>query len=210
MLVAALGVEDAALRAQIAATADGNPLFAEQLAAAVVETQGTSSLADVQLPASINALLEARLDGLGTPELGTLERAAVVGRVLAARGGDLATNADRPSVAGSLLSLARKGLIQATPSRRPAEDMYRFHHALIRDAAYAGTEDGARSAPRTVRRLAGPRRRSSALERDPRLPPRAGVSEPCRPGPARCGRPPSRRRRRHPAAAGLELSRART
>ena len=37
VLVAALGVEDAALRAQIAATADGNPLFAEQLAAAVVE-----------------------------------------------------------------------------------------------------------------------------------------------------------------------------
>ena len=63
VLVAALGVEDAALRAQIAATADGN-LFAEQLAAAVAETQGTSSLAGVQLLASINALLEARLDGL--------------------------------------------------------------------------------------------------------------------------------------------------
>jgi class 3 adenylate cyclase len=145
-LVAALGVEDAALRAQIAATADGNPLFAEQLAAAVVETQGTSSLADVQLPASINALLEARLDGLEPTERRALERAAVVGREFSQRAvADLATEQDRPAVARSLLALARKGLIQATPSRRPVDDMYRFRHALIREAAYAGMPKAVRA-----------------------------------------------------------------
>jgi class 3 adenylate cyclase len=145
-LVAALGVEDAALRAQIAATADGNPLFAEQLAAAVVESQVTSSLSDVQLPASINALLEARLDGLAPAERRTLERAAVVGREFSQRAvAELATEPDRPAVARSLLALARKGLIQATPSRRLVDDMYRFRHALIREAAYAGMPKAVRA-----------------------------------------------------------------
>jgi class 3 adenylate cyclase/tetratricopeptide (TPR) repeat protein len=145
-LVAALGVADAALRAQIAFTADGNPLFAEQLAAAVVESQVESSLADVQLPASINALLEARLDGLEPAERRTLERAAVVGREFSQRAvAELATEPDRPMVARSLLALARKGLIQATPSRQPADDMYRFRHALIRDAAYAGMPKAVRA-----------------------------------------------------------------
>ena len=35
-----------------------------------------------------------------------------------------------------LLSLSRRGLIHAAPDAAPGDDGYRFHHVLLRDAAY--------------------------------------------------------------------------
>jgi tetratricopeptide (TPR) repeat protein len=145
-LVAALGIADDRLRDRIASTADGNPLFAEQLAAAAAEL-GTAVSGDaLQLPASINALLEARLDSLDPDQRRALERAAVIGREFW-QGAvvDLSEDADRPAVAGSLLALVRKGLIRSTENRRASDDAYRFRHALIRDAAYAGMPKAVRA-----------------------------------------------------------------
>jgi class 3 adenylate cyclase/predicted ATPase len=138
-LVTALGVGDEALRDRIAATADGNPLFAEQLAAAAAEAGTAPAGEALHLPASINALLEARLDSLEPPERRMLERAAVAGREFWLRAiVDISEEADRTAVAGSLLALVRKGLIRPTPSRPTSDDAYRFRHTLIREAAYAG------------------------------------------------------------------------
>ena len=137
-LIDALGISDPALRRQIAATAEGNPLFAEQLAAMVVEA-GTRPGDRLDLPASIQALLAARLDSLDPEERRVLERAAVVGKEFWHRAvADLSSPADRASVAGPLLSLARKGLVEAVRTGVPGEDTFRFRHALIRDVAYAG------------------------------------------------------------------------
>jgi class 3 adenylate cyclase len=138
-LVAALGVDDARVRAQIAATADGNPLFAEQLTAAVAESDTPADVDALKLPASISALLEARLDGLEPAERRALERAAIAGKEFWQRAvADLSSEKDRPAVARSLLALVRKGLIRPTQSRAAAQDVYRFRHTLIREAAYAG------------------------------------------------------------------------
>ena len=88
VLVAALGVEDAALRAQIAATADGNPLFAEQLAGSsrrdpgyVVTRRRPAAGVDQRPPGG-----EARRAGHpGAPD--TRARGRRRAGVLAARGG---------------------------------------------------------------------------------------------------------------------------
>ena len=63
------------LRARIRDTAEGNPLFVEQLLAAVTESGDARDL-----PPTIHALLAARLDGLPAEERDVLERASVVGQ----------------------------------------------------------------------------------------------------------------------------------
>ncbi|TMM11168.1 MAG: hypothetical protein E6F98_11540 [Actinobacteria bacterium] len=117
-------------RTQIEETAEGNPLFLEQLVAMVAEG-GVG--ADV--PPTIHALLAARLDRLEPEERAVLERAAVAGRdfsreAVAELAGD--------DVAATLLSLVRKELVRPDLSGASDEDRFRFRHALIRDAAYSG------------------------------------------------------------------------
>lgn len=144
-LVGALGIEDPAVRGQIVTKAEGNPLFAEQLAAMVAGAGGLPALG-FEMPASIQALLAARLDGLDAEERRVLERAAVIGKEFWPRAvADLSAPADRPHVSGRLLSLARKGLVTPVRADRPGEDAYRFRHALIRDVAYAGMPKGLRA-----------------------------------------------------------------
>ena len=144
-LVGRLGILDDDLRDKIASTAEGNPLFAEQLAAMVSETERAPG-DKLDLPASIQALLAARLDSLDPEERRALERAAVVGKEFWHRAvADLSSPSDRPHVAGRLLSLARKGLVHPVRAELPGEDTFRFRHALIRDVAYGGMPKGLRS-----------------------------------------------------------------
>jgi class 3 adenylate cyclase/tetratricopeptide (TPR) repeat protein len=144
-LVGSLGIEDVELRVQIASTAEGNPLFAEQLAAMVVES-GRGAGDDLELPASIQALLAARLDSLDPDERKVLERASVVGKEFWQRAvADLSSAVDRPHVAGRLLSLARKGLVRPVRAEPAGEDSFRFRHSLIRDVAYAGIPKAVRA-----------------------------------------------------------------
>jgi class 3 adenylate cyclase len=120
---------DAAARQRITDAAEGNPLYLEQMAAMLAE--GGSSDA---IPPSIHALIAARLDRLPPEERALLERAAVAGKEFA-RSALRKLGADQEDVDARLLSLARKDLLAARPGR---DDAYRFRHALIRDAAYAG------------------------------------------------------------------------
>jgi class 3 adenylate cyclase/predicted ATPase len=144
-LVGSLGIDDAQLRQQIVSTAEGNPLFAEQLAAMVVES-GREAGDALELPASIQALLAARLDSLDPDERKALERASVVGKEFWQRAvADLSSPLDRPHVAGRLLSLARKGLVNPVRADIPGEDTFRFRHSLIRDVTYAGIPKAVRA-----------------------------------------------------------------
>ena len=65
-----------------------------------------------------------------------LERAAVAGKEFVRSAVlQLSDERERDELDARLLSLTRKDLLAASPGR---EDAYRFRHALIRDAAYAG------------------------------------------------------------------------
>ena len=122
---------DAAARRRITEAAEGNPLYLEQMAAMLAEGGPADAI-----PPSIHALIAARLDRLPPEERVVLEWAAVAGKHFVRSAlRQLAPDADQTDVDARLLSLARKDLLAARPGR---EDAYRFRHALIRDAAYAG------------------------------------------------------------------------
>ena len=120
--------------ATVAARAEGNPLFAEEMVRLLSEEEGASA---AELPATVQALLAARLDSLEPFQRRLLAHAAVVGRtfwegalapVVQAEGGDLQD---------ALRALREKDLVVAGEAGGLAgEPELAFKHALIRDAAY--------------------------------------------------------------------------
>jgi class 3 adenylate cyclase/tetratricopeptide (TPR) repeat protein len=123
----------AAMRVQIAQTAAGNPLFAEELVAWVGEGGDLA-----EMPTSLNALLAARLDRLDPHARAALERGAVEGELFhQAAIVELTEEASRPSVPAELGTLARKDLIRLAAASLVAGGVaYRFKHILVREAAY--------------------------------------------------------------------------
>jgi hypothetical protein len=129
LVVEALAELDDRKRSEIVELAEGNPLFAEQLVAyAAAATKG--------LPPTLEAVLAGRLGQLDPEERAVLQRAAVFGREFT-RGGVTAL-LDAPPDA-ELSSLRRQGFIRpaADAVAEAGDDAYRFHHVLLRDAAYA-------------------------------------------------------------------------
>ncbi len=125
---------------RIAARAEGNPLFVEQLVA--VDEGGDGG----ELPASIQAVLAARIDRLAPGERVLLQRAAVEGRTFHASAvAALLGDHERRALGARLVALARKGLIGSDRPEYPGEDAFRFTHALIREAAYASVTKLARA-----------------------------------------------------------------
>jgi tetratricopeptide (TPR) repeat protein len=117
-----------ALRERIVRAAGGNPLFLTEMVAMAGEGGE-----EVVVPGSLKALLTARLDQLGGPERGVLERGAVEGEVFH-RGPLQALTGGQ--VSPQLGALVRKELIRPDSGLLPAEDAFRFCHLLVRDAAY--------------------------------------------------------------------------
>jgi DNA-binding SARP family transcriptional activator len=115
--------------------AEGNPLFIEQLLA-YAEERGKTALDS--LPPSVEALLSARVDLLAPDVRDTARRAALIGREFSRAGlVALSTSESAPVLSAHLLDLVRRGFVH--PARFGAEEeVYRFHHALVRDVAYAG------------------------------------------------------------------------
>ena len=117
---------------RIAETAEGNPLFIEELAAAVAErsTDDTTGL-----PTTVRAIVAARLDALPADERSVLIDASVVGRVFWR--GALARIAPRDDLSALLGSLEDRDLVRREAvSRISGDQQYAFKHALIRDVAY--------------------------------------------------------------------------
>lgn len=137
----------APLEEKIAAAAEGNPLFVEEMIGMLIDSgelvrqnggwKAISDLAQLAVPPTIQALLAARLDGLPTPERAVIERAAVEGKVFHQGAvAELAPDALRETVPLHLRSLARKELVRPDRATFPGDEAFRFRHLLIRDAAY--------------------------------------------------------------------------
>ena len=122
------GSRSGAVRAGILERTEGNPLFLEELAAAI-QVEGSNGA----IPATLQASITARLDTLDEDARRTLQLASVIGRsfdepVLGAVAGDGA------ELRGRLGTLERAGLISQT-ARSPVQ-AYAFHHSLTQEAAY--------------------------------------------------------------------------
>jgi DNA-binding SARP family transcriptional activator len=121
---------DESLRERIAAVAEGNPLFIEQMAAMLGDDLG--DIARLSVPPTIQALLMARLDLLPPEERAVLERASVIGREFEVEPlAELVREIDREHVIASLESLWLKQLVDARP-----DGGFRFRHQLIAEVAY--------------------------------------------------------------------------
>jgi DNA-binding SARP family transcriptional activator/class 3 adenylate cyclase len=130
--------------AQILQTAEGNPLFVEQLLRTTAEDPWWDR--ESQIPATIQSLLAARLDRLGPGERAFIERAALIGREFWPDAVcELLPAEAQPSAGKHLLTLVHRGLIHPDRSTLAGQEQLRFHHILIRDVAYRGTPKALRS-----------------------------------------------------------------
>ena len=123
-------------RVRIVEAAEGNPFFLEQLLAVASEGR----LVERALPATVQALLAARLDRLGPGERAVLERGAVVGKDFSADDVAALLDPDAATRAASHLdSLSARGFV-----RPRAEGAFSFRHVLVRESVY-------RAAPKRLR-----------------------------------------------------------
>ena len=141
-LVEALAHElPGAVRDRVVATAEGNPLFVEQLLAHVAEDPAADSV-----PPTIQALLAARIDRLAPEERAVVQCGSVEGRLFHRGAVAELLGADAGAgVGGTLLRLARKEFVRPDRSLFPGDDGFRFNHVLIRDVAYASMPKELRS-----------------------------------------------------------------
>jgi predicted ATPase/class 3 adenylate cyclase len=139
----------AALRDQIAAAAEGNPFYVEELIKMLIDERAivpgpeewrveVARLDALRVPPTLTGVLQARLDSLQPAERATLERAAVVGRIFwdsaAAHLGD----SDAFESIGMLLDgLRRRELVfRHEVSAFDGASEYLFKHMLLREVTY--------------------------------------------------------------------------
>jgi class 3 adenylate cyclase len=123
-------LDDPARAAEVVRTAEGNPLFIEQLAAAVAETGQET------LPTTIRGIVASRLDALPAAERSLLLDAAVVGKVFWRGALERMLGAENglPELLGALEG--RDLIRRETSSMIEGEQQFAFTHLLIRDVAY--------------------------------------------------------------------------
>jgi class 3 adenylate cyclase len=111
---------------RVAETAEGNPLFLEELALSVAEGRAEPD----ELPTSIRSIVAARIDALPAAEREALLDAAVFGKVFW-------STALTTAAADALDALEGRDLIRRDPvSRLGDHPQYAFKHQLIREVAY--------------------------------------------------------------------------
>ncbi|HTL84705.1 MAG TPA: nuclear transport factor 2 family protein [Acidimicrobiia bacterium] len=126
---------------------EGNPLFLRELVRMLVEDgaivpDGDHWVAAVELteremPPTIHALLAARLERLQRGERTVLEHASVIGKEFSrAALSHLLPAPERNGLDAHLEALCRREFVEREPSEFLGDRTYRFHHVLIRDAAY--------------------------------------------------------------------------
>ena len=118
--------------ARLAETAEGNPLFIEQLAATMAESSNTGD----SLPTTVRGIVAARLDALPAAERSLLLDAAVVGKTFW-RGVLEQIAGETDGIPGLLGALEGRDLVvRDTRSIIEGEQQYNFKHVLIREVAY--------------------------------------------------------------------------
>jgi class 3 adenylate cyclase/tetratricopeptide (TPR) repeat protein len=135
------------LRAQILQRAEGVPLYAVETVRMLLD-QGllarredgfevTGSVASLEIPETLHALIAARLDGLGPEERRVVQDASVLGKSFTREGVASLSGLAAADVDRLLASLTRKEILtlQADP-RSPERGQYVFLQDLLKRVAY--------------------------------------------------------------------------
>ncbi len=137
------GLDDS-VRARIVAAAEGNPLYVEQITSMLVETGAirrederwiaTTTSDHIAIPPTVQALVAARLDALGSDERSVIEPASVIGYSFPGEAlMELVDEETRTIVPAQLESLESKQLVRVSSGDA---DVYRFGHNVIKDTTY--------------------------------------------------------------------------
>jgi class 3 adenylate cyclase/tetratricopeptide (TPR) repeat protein len=133
------------LRDTLLARAEGNPLYAEEFIRMLVERgllvhedRGWDLRAtELPLPESVQGIIAARLDTLAPEEKELVQSASVVGRTFLRGALAAVSGASRGEVDEGLTALVDRGIFRRYRAPEGVEPEYVFHHALVRDVAYA-------------------------------------------------------------------------
>jgi class 3 adenylate cyclase/tetratricopeptide (TPR) repeat protein len=139
-----LGALEPRIRERIAAAAEGNPLYVEQIVSMLVETGALQrgvegwvareDAGELRIPPTVQALVAARLDALQAEERAVVDPASVVGLSFPVDAvAELVEEPVRPNLERDLEGLTAKQLVRRLPED---EVIYRFGHQVIRDTAY--------------------------------------------------------------------------
>ena len=135
----------APLEALVLARTEGNPFFLEESLRALVDTGAlergpsgyrlTRALDTIEIPATVQDILAARIDRLPEREKALLQLAAVVGRDLSFEVLERVAGLDGPALADALGGLAgAEFLLETSPF--PTQE-YTFKHAFTHEVAYS-------------------------------------------------------------------------
>jgi class 3 adenylate cyclase/DNA-binding transcriptional ArsR family regulator len=129
------------LARRVAAQTDGVPLFIEGVARTLLEQrsragsiQALMDETELLIPASLDEALVARLDQAGVAK-GVAQAASVFGRSVRRQLLAAVCDLTPDQLLKHLVVLADAGILDR--EEQGERDAYRFHHALLRDAAYA-------------------------------------------------------------------------
>jgi class 3 adenylate cyclase/tetratricopeptide (TPR) repeat protein len=137
--------------ARILDVAEGYPLFVVEVVAMLADDgvlagddgPEPAELTAIAVPPTIQALIGARLDRLGSSERAIIEAAAIEGNEFARDSVTaLAGDGAGASIVADLQALVDKELIRP---QGPGGGLFRFHHQLIRDVAYDGISKALRA-----------------------------------------------------------------
>jgi class 3 adenylate cyclase/tetratricopeptide (TPR) repeat protein len=118
----------------------GNPLFLEEISASLAEHAGGL---DAEMPATVQAIIAARLDALPDRDRRILQDASIIGRIF--RRDALAELSERNGLDDALESLEFRDLIRRQPGLAGSTQEFLFKHILTMEVAY-------RTLPRAERR----------------------------------------------------------
>jgi class 3 adenylate cyclase/tetratricopeptide (TPR) repeat protein len=135
---ALLPAADVSAIGRLVRTAEGNPLFLEELVASVADDVSSD-----ELPSTVRAAIAARIDALPGDARTMLLHASVIGHSFWR--GVLAGTGRRDEVDEPLEALEARGLILRHPQSQVEGDVeFAFKHVLIRDVAYGTLPRGSR------------------------------------------------------------------
>jgi class 3 adenylate cyclase/tetratricopeptide (TPR) repeat protein len=132
------------LKTAISERAQGNPLYAEEIlralaAGGAVRREGGAfvlarELAEIEIPATVQAVIASRIDALPSETRTLLETAAVIGQTVPAAILAAVAGKDRAAAGALCRVLVERNLLDEAIGAGEVE--YAFTHALIRDVCY--------------------------------------------------------------------------
>ncbi len=170
--------ELAELKERLLAASEGNPLFLEESVRILVDTgvlsgkRGAYRLIrqpeEIEIPASVAAIIAARIDRLGTDEKTALQLAAVIGEDVPLDLLEAVSELPAETLHRALADLRRRELLYE--ARLFPDIAYAFRHGLTRRVAYDGMlHEGRRALHGQIAQVLefAPRRSSGRAGRDP-------------------------------------------